>query len=268
MWGIYKSIYVHDFRCEDMGVDYSGIAKYYDKVRITSPDYLKFWSSRIAFYGSIKKNSRVLDIGCGTGRFSLTLSKVTGAEVYAIEPSEEMLNEAIKKDKMKKIIWDKGTAENLKFPDGFFNCAYMTFVYHHIKNGKEAISEMYRVLKPRGKCVIMTTSYGHIRSSPLYLFPGLAAIDLDRFPTLPELKVLLNKGGFKDVHYHLDRYRNRSISIDDYLSLIRSKYVSTLTMLSDDEFESGYKIFEKRLRKKYRDYVDIEPGVNIVSGEK
>ena len=105
---------------------------------LTSPDYLKFWSLRIAFYGSINKHSKVLDIGCGTGRFSIALSRITGAKVYAIDPSEEMLICAMKKDKTKKVIWSKGTAENLPFPDKYFNCVYMTFVFHHIKKRKKA----------------------------------------------------------------------------------------------------------------------------------
>lgn len=251
-----------------MHVDYSDIARYYDKVRITQPDYLKFWSSKIAQYGCIDKNSRVLDIGCGTGRFTLMLSKITNAEVHAIEPSEKMLAEAKKKDKNKRIIWRLGGAEKLPFPKMYFDCVYMTFVFHHIKNRKKALSEMYRVLKQKGRCVIMTTSYGHIRRSPLYLFPGLAEIDLGRFPSLPEFKKILKNVGFKDVHYHIDRYEKNRYAIDDYLKRVKSKHVSTLSVLSEKEFERGYNIFEKRLREKYRDHLEIRHGVYIVSGEK
>lgn len=251
-----------------MGIDYSNIAEYYDKVRITSPDYMRFWSSMIAFYGSIKKGSKVLDIGCGTGRFTLMLSKITKAEVFAIEPSKEMLGKAMKKDKNKKVIWSKNTAEKLPFPDEFFDCVYMTFVFHHIKNKKKAMAEMYRTLKPKGKCVIVTTSYGHIRRSPLYLFPGLATIDLGRFPSLPEFKVILKKSGFKDVHYHIDKYESKRYAIDDYLNRVKSKHVSTLSLLSEEEFMNGYVIFEKRLKKKYKKYLEIGHGVYSVSGEK
>ncbi len=251
-----------------MGIDYSDIASYYDKVRITSPDYMKFWCSRIAYYGSINKDSKVLDIGCGTGRFTITLAKVTDAQVYAVDPSEEMLSKAKRKDKKNKVIWRKGSAENLQFPDEYFDCVYMTFVFHHIKNRKKAVAEMHRVLKPKGKCVIVTTSYSHIRRSPLYLFPGLAAIDLKRFPSLPEFRGILKKGGFRDVHYHIDKYKIKRIYLEDYLKKVKSKHVSTLSVLSEEEFEQGYKVFEKRMRERYRDYVDLKHGVYIVSGEK
>jgi len=251
-----------------MDVDYSDIARYYDKVRITSPDYLKFWSSKIAHYGSVDRNSRVLDIGCGTGRFTLMLSKITKAEVYAIEPSEDMIGEAIRKDKKKRVDWNKGTAEKLPFSKEFFDCIYMTFVFHQIKNRKKALAEIYRLLRPNGKCVFMTTSYAHIKRSPLYMFPGLAAIDLARFPSLPEFKRILEKGGFRNVHYHLDRYKDHRYVLDDYLKRVKSKHISTLSVLSKEEFVRGYEVFERRFKEKYQDYVDIPSGVYIVSGEK
>jgi len=251
-----------------MTIDYSDIAKYYDKVRITTPEYLRFWSSRIAYYGSIKKGSKVLDIGCGTGRFTLMLCKITKADVYAIDPSEEMLGEAKKKDKKKRVFWNLSTAEELLFPSKFYDCVYMTFVFHQIKNRKKAVAEINRILKPKGKCVFMTTSYAHIRRSPLYMFPGLAKIDLARFPSLPEFKRILERGGFRNVHYHLDRYEDHRYAIDDYLNRVKSKHISTLSVLSKEQFERGYEIFERRLKEKYRDYVVIPHGVYIVSGEK
>jgi hypothetical protein len=102
----------------------------------------------------------------------------------------------------------------------------------------------------------------------LYLFPKLAAIDLGRFPSLPEFRRILIKGGFRNVHYHLDKHEDLRYFIDDYLNRVKSKHISTLFLLSEKDFQNGYKVFEKRMKEKFKDHVVIPYGVYIASGEK
>lgn len=77
--------------------DYSEIAKYYDMVK-PAPD--KVWLSRIIDYGEIDSSCVVLDIGCGTGRFPLSISDAKKCMFCAVEPSLEMLKQTIMKDKL------------------------------------------------------------------------------------------------------------------------------------------------------------------------
>jgi ubiquinone/menaquinone biosynthesis C-methylase UbiE len=249
-------------------VDYSIIAGYYDEVRAASPEYLKYWSSKVARLGALNREAKVLDIGCGTGRYTIPIASITGAHVFGIEPSEEMLDAAVKKNTHRDICWGRGVGESLAFRGESFDCVLMTFVLHHIEDKKKAISEMFRVLRPGGRCIIITTSHGHIRRSPLYLFPKLAAIDLVRFPSLPWLKSMLEEGGFKNVHYHLDMYGKRRIGIKDLLDRVKRKYISTLDILENEDFVKGYEIFEKQLRNRFEDHVELKHGVYMVSGEK
>ena len=57
------------------------------------------WLSKIIEYGKIDTNCAVLDVGCGTGRFTLGISAVKNSMVCALEPSIEMLKQAVAKDK-------------------------------------------------------------------------------------------------------------------------------------------------------------------------
>jgi ubiquinone/menaquinone biosynthesis C-methylase UbiE len=228
--------------------DYSKIAKYYDMVR-PAPD--KVWLSRIIEYGEIDSSCVVLDIGCGTGRFPLSISDAKKCIHCAVEPSIEMLKQAIMKDKPRRILWIRGDGQQLSLQDSLFDCVYMTLVIHHIKAKEMALRQIYRVLKKDGRCVIMTNSHSRIKKHVLRYFPGVLAIDLKRFPSIPWVKKAMTDIGFRDVHHHILRYDRGYISTNEYLERVRNRYVSTLTLLSEDEFRRGLRIFQNRVKRKY-----------------
>ncbi len=229
--------------------DYSKIAEYYDKLRPAPAD---IWLSKIIEYGKIGANCAVLDIGCGTGRFPIGISTAKNPVICALEPSTEMLKQAVAKDKSRGILWVRGDGQKLPFRDNFFNCVYMTLVIHHIENKEMTLQEIYRVLKKGGNCVIMTTSHYQMKKHALSRhFPGVTAIDLKRFPSVPTLKKTMIKIGFKDAYYHIVQHDEGCIPTDEYLERVRNKYISTLTLLSEEAFQRGLKIFQQRIRRKY-----------------
>lgn len=213
--------------------DYSKIAKYYDKVRLVPTEVLL---SRIIEYGGIDTNSAVLDVGCGTGRFTLNMLTAKSFTLFALEPSTEMLKQAVLKDESKRIWWVRGDGQRLPFPDRFFDCVYMTSVIHHIENKEMALQEIYRVLKEGGNCVIMTYSHSGIRKQVINDFPGVTAIDSKRLPSIPCLRNMMRTVGFKDVSYHAVKHDEGYTSTDEYLERVRRKYLSTLTLLDENAF--------------------------------
>jgi len=245
--------------------DYSSIAEYYDKVR---PALADFWLSKIIEHGKIDANCVVLDIGCGTGRFPLGIFATKNSIVCALEPSIEMLKHAVAKDKSRDILWVRGDGQKLPFREKFFNCVYMTLVIHHIENREMALQEICRVLKKGGNCVIMTVSHHRIKEYPLGAFPGVTAIDLKRFPSVPSLKKTMSKIGFRDVHYHVVKHDEGCMPTKEYLEMVRNKYISTLTLLSEEAFQRGLKIFQNRVRKKYGSKIRRIRRFDFVVGQK
>jgi ubiquinone/menaquinone biosynthesis C-methylase UbiE len=242
--------------------DYSKIAQYYDKVR-TDPISLL---PQIIKYGRIDSNSSVLDIGCGTGRFPINLSSLTRCSLFGLEPSREMLREAFLKSRY-NVVWIQGDGQKLPFQNEMFDCVYLTFVLHHIENKDLTLQEIYRVLKKRAKCVILTTSRSEMKRHVLHNFPGVTSMDLKRLPSIPSVMKSTSRASFKAIHYHLF-YRHESTSTEKYLERVRKKYISALTLLSEEEFQRGFKVFQKRIQRKYGDQIEWISGFVFVEASK
>jgi len=227
-------------------VDYTLISKYYNDTRAQPPNVLEFCLSKIVDLGKTSTGSIVLDVGCGTGIYTIPFAKKTNAVVFGLDSSKEMIKKAKMKEDSQRVEWQIGDAENLPFDNASFDCAIMTLVIHQIVNKKEAIDEIYRVLKKNGIFVIMTKSHGQLRRSLIMDFPKTRQIDLKRFPTIPMFKHMLLSAGFKNTRYHVVSAGITKVSMENYLEKIRKKFISTLTLLSEEEFQEGLKIFEKK----------------------
>lgn len=100
---------------------------------------------------------KILDVGCGTGNFSIKLAEM-GCKVVGIDISEEMLNKARKKakDKGLDIEFHNMDIYNINFPAESFDGVFSMAAFEFIKEPQKAYDEMYRVLKKNGHLLIGT----------------------------------------------------------------------------------------------------------------
>ena len=105
---------------------------------------------------------RILDIATGTGDLALSALKLNPTEIVGVDISEEMLVFARKKiEKVGKsdvIHFAKGDSEQLQFPDQSFDGAMAAFGVRNFENLQLGLNEIFRVLKPGGKAVILEFS--------------------------------------------------------------------------------------------------------------
>jgi ubiquinone biosynthesis O-methyltransferase len=110
-----------------------------------------------------KPGMYVLDVGCGTGNFSIKLARL-GVKVVGIDISEEMLKIAREKAERLglQIEFVKMDVYSLQFPSDHFDGVFSMATFEFIHQPKRAFEEMMRVLKPSGYLLIGTIN----RDSP------------------------------------------------------------------------------------------------------
>jgi ubiquinone/menaquinone biosynthesis C-methylase UbiE len=184
---------------------------------------------------------RVLDIGCGTGRFLAQLAPI--AKAWGADASPEMLEVARNRAGVAGL--KLGTAEELPFKDGWFERATMWLVAHLVDRPR-AFAEARRVLAPDGRFAVATFDPSYFDLFWLNeLFPTMEAADRARFPTAPELEETLREAGFEPRLLRLSQ--SGSLTRDDALERIRGKHISTFDLISDEEYATGLARAEQEL---------------------
>ena len=149
----------------------------------------------------------IVDVGCGPGLLALELSAAVGDEgrVTGIDASSAMIGLAKKRcADLQNVELAEGDATKLALDDAAADVICCTQVLLYVADYEKAIAEMYRVLKPGGRVVIMETDW---RSTVLHSLDEaltekiIAAWDKAvPSPRLPaRLRPLLRQAGFTSV---------------------------------------------------------------------
>tara|TARA_Y100001958_G_scaffold152786_1_gene139415 strand:- start:1121 stop:1744 length:624 start_codon:yes stop_codon:yes gene_type:complete len=124
--------------------NFSNIHKFYDFINsLTTLGFDKSWRSQAA--KNLNPGS-VLDLGSGTGA---SYEDLKSFNVTALDPDKQMLS----LNKFDKKIVGKG--ENLPFNENSFDNVLCCFVWRNISETDKAMNEVFRVLKPGGKFILL-----------------------------------------------------------------------------------------------------------------
>jgi arsenite methyltransferase len=110
----------------------------------------------------LREGERVLDIGSGPGLLANEMAALVGhnGRVCGIDISEDMLT--ISRQRCADQPWtefQKGDATKLPCTDDSFDAAVSTQVYEYVADIPTALAELYRVIRPGGRVVVLDTDY-------------------------------------------------------------------------------------------------------------
>jgi ubiquinone/menaquinone biosynthesis C-methylase UbiE len=147
---------------------------------------------------NLKPGEYVLDLGCGSGNYSMHAAEIVGDEgkVFSYDAQAYTINalkECISEEGIKNIIVGcQDITEPYPLPDDCIDVCIIITVLHtidFIKRGMFLFNEIYRVLKPGGRlitvdCKKIATSYGpplHMRISEEELIREISGYKFEMF---------------------------------------------------------------------------------------
>ena len=205
---------------------FDSVATRYDLMNdLMSAGLHRFWKAYTVMVANLREGDQVLDIAGGTGDLALAFARKVGATGRVVLSD---INEAMLRVGRDRLL-DKGMAlptvacdaEKLPFADNRFDLVSVAFGLRNMTHKEAALAEMARVLRPRGRLLVLEFSkvakplekaYDWYSFSVLPRLGKLVARDeasyrylaesIRMHPGQEELKSLMQHNGFGHVDYH------------------------------------------------------------------
>ena len=204
---------------------FDSVAQRYDLMNdLMSGGMHRLWKAFTIDRSGVHEGSRVLDVAGGTGDLSLAFARRAGksGQVWLTDINNSMLTNG------RDRVADKGLllpvaqcdAEKLPFPDDYFDCVSVAFGLRNMTHKDRALAEMYRVLRPGGRLLVLEFSRVWKPLAPLYDFYSFKVIprigelvtkdeasyrylaeSIRVHPDQETLKSLMEQAGFEKVEY-------------------------------------------------------------------
>jgi demethylmenaquinone methyltransferase/2-methoxy-6-polyprenyl-1,4-benzoquinol methylase len=138
------------------------IAPHYDTLNQSLSFGLhQVWKGMTVLWANPPQGGKGLDICCGSGDLAFQLARQLGrrGEVYGIDFSGSLL--AIARQRSQLLMpnysfrWYRGNALQLPFADSMFDTATMGYGLRNVGDIPQALSEIYRILKPGSWAAIL-----------------------------------------------------------------------------------------------------------------
>ena len=241
-----------------MDYDQTQMPAAYDAGRGYRPAILAMWLDAVARRLPAEPIDDILDVGCGTGRYSAALAAHFGARVVAVDPSAKMLAEARKKP-ARGVRFERAAAESLPLPDASVDMVFGSMVFHHFDDPDRAVGEFRRVLRPGGHVCLRGGTSDQLESyAYVPFFPTSREIIGASLTSRAFIEATFEGGGFKLISHELidsetgENWRH-------YADKVALRADSILAQLPEPEFGSGLAALRRHAATAPPDDPVIEP---------
>ena len=222
-----------------MNYDETDIAERYDAARRIPDRAMRVWFDAIKSRIPPSEIRQILDVGCGTGRFSTHLAQEFNADVIGVDPAETMLAKARTNTTDPRVTFLVGVAESLPVSDETVCLAYLSMVYHHLRDQRHSFLEFNRTLRVGGFLCIRNSTLDLLDKVPyLKYFPSALPYNRTRLPSQRDVIDTSQKSGFSLVSHSVIS-QELATSMEEYSAKISKRALSDLAALPDTEFSAG-----------------------------
>jgi ubiquinone/menaquinone biosynthesis C-methylase UbiE len=219
-----------------MDYDKTAIAATYDAARGYRPEVLKQWLDLIAAHAP-SDLELIVDLGCGTGRFTQPLADRFAAKLIGIDPSERMLDVARAKLSNARVEFLQASSENLPLLDGSADMVFMSMVLHHLPDGPAMTRECHRILRDKGRMCVRNCTRDIVYPQSRF-FPGMLPMVEAQLPSSAEVVALFAAAAFHSRAHEVVTH-TVATSWQEFADKLALRADSFLARLPDSEFAAG-----------------------------
>jgi SAM-dependent methyltransferase len=215
-------------------VDYEGpMSRDFNSGRAVSYHSSAVW--RAALEPHIGQANNILDLGSGTGSFSVLIAQWFDTTVIGVEPAAGMREVAATSGRHAKVFYVAGRAEQLPLREMSLSAALLSNVYHHIPDRRACAAELHRVLRPDSRVLIRGVFAGRLGEITMFdYFPEAKAV-CDQFPTMEETVQTFTDAGFK--FETIDQVVQQiCLGLKELATRTRLRTDTTLAFMTDEQF--------------------------------
>jgi 2-polyprenyl-3-methyl-5-hydroxy-6-metoxy-1,4-benzoquinol methylase len=189
----------------------------------------------------LKPGAKILDVGCGNGRFLGFLSTYGNFQLYGAELDG---NSARRAARVRDINLKVGSLETGDFPNNYFDAVTLFHVFEHLKNPSEILDIITSISKPGG---VVVFSFPNIVSFQARMFKGKwLHLDPPRhlFYFAPrDFEKVMNSRGFTLMRSHYSSAEQNPFGmIQSILNLVvKKREVLFESMKGNDEYVKDYR---------------------------